>query len=85
MEKALTALRQHALLCLLQLLPALGRIRLQHPLTCSDASPTRHATLAPVRPGRQHAGDGVCGQNIYNVHYFSHQLGFSIGELHPTQ
>lgn len=62
--KALTALRQHALLRLLQFLGALSRIRLQHPLTCSDAPPTRHAALAPVRPGRQHAGDGVCEHHV---------------------
>lgn len=57
--ESLTTLGQHALLRLLQLLAALCRIRLQHPLTCAHAASTRHAALAPVRPGRQHARDGV--------------------------
>lgn len=56
----LTALGQHALLRLLQLLGALCGIRLQHPLTCAYAPSTRHAALAPVGPGRHHARDGVC-------------------------
>lgn len=49
--KSLTALGQHALLSLLQLLHALGRIRLQHPLPRSDPAATRRAALTPVRPG----------------------------------
>lgn len=56
----LTALGQHALLRLLQLLVALCGIRLQHPLTRPYTAPARHAALAPVRPRRQHAGDGIC-------------------------
>ena len=56
----LTALGQHALLRLLQLLGALRGIGLQHPLTRSYAPPTRHAALAPVGPGRHHARDGIC-------------------------
>lgn len=57
--RSLTALRQHALFCLLQLLCALCRVRLQHPLTCSHATSTCHTALAPVRPWRQHTGYGV--------------------------
>lgn len=55
----LTTFWQHALLCLFQLLVTLCRIRLQHPLTCSYATPTRHTTLTPVRPRWKHAWDGI--------------------------
>lgn len=64
----LTALGQHALLRLLQLLSALRRIGLQHPLTCSYAPPTCHAALAPVGPGRHHARDSICRGTRTNVY-----------------
>src|SRR4029434_1912434 len=62
LPQLLTALRQHAFLLLLQLLGTLSRLhgRLEHALAGAHAHATRGAARAPVRPGRQHAGDGVC-------------------------
>lgn len=57
----LTAFRQHALFHLLQLLVAVPEFsqRLEHPLAGPHALPTGHAAVAPLRPRRQQAWDGV--------------------------
>lgn len=60
-DPGLTALWQHALLHLLQFLIAVSefRKRFEHSLAGPHALPTGHAAVAPLRPWRQQAWDGV--------------------------
>lgn len=68
--RVLTALGQHALLHLLQLLGAVAQLHrgLERALPSPQTFAAGHAAVTPVGPGRQQAGDRVCTAKLYSFY-----------------